>query len=1228
MHRNRFFLCVVGVLMIMPVAVFAQTTDQQALIRQLTQRAAQLQLQIDQLRKATNQRSPSDSGMQGLDFLKLPQGLASQGHASSLPFAGGASANRQSPVASGHSDEGPEATVSFDRDLYFGLRNDADVSNLQEFLTDKGFYDNTISGNFFILTRNAVKKFQAAHGVRPTGYFGHKSRIVANALLQGTTVITPANNIDIDAAKEGRNIARLKKGHNVVDDGPAHNYRLYQDEIGYAGALARVHDGTKFALDDKKGITSHIEKLLKAGKPDLMVNILGMPKNLASAFQDQDKDRSGCMRAWATTPPNDYNKWKEYVKGWVAALKPYGIAYWEIWNEPGDALNPGCFWSGTEAEFFKLYQTTVEAIREAYDGAVPIGVKIGGPAVAGFGDKRYDTIFGSSEPLYKTLPRFAGAQSLPLDFFSWHFYDSGDTRRIVDSIPATKSELTKNGFSSSELIIDEYDLSYKNYFDAIAIAADFMAMAKNGLDRQSMFQFNDLMWMPDGVPLNVFKYTGLFGLADQVIVKPRYNVFKAINLMGDTMIGVASQPTSIADNVLALKSSEQVGVMALNPTAAPSPITLTIKNVPSQFTAYEKYIIDATHSNSYQFEPDITQKVKQTKIDAAAKAEQPFKAYLAGLSYTQSQIDYFWSQGRLVLIALVGDHSADQVGTNITAYCKSQGLNPTQCAQDIGDAYIKTSAKTNFETVYQSGIDAVNAMKGVALDKVESRTIPRSGSATGWTHIETLTLEPYSVVMIRLSGDVPPPPTHAPAISQITPPSGAIGSKITLVGVDFTPAENTINFGRVVNAVINLPSLDGTMLSFVIPPQLCNQLSGIALCPLLMPNTYTVSVTNANGTSNAMKFTVVEQPPSKGSLTIDPVSATLKVGENIPVKAIFAEPRPACLDDKLHPCRVPERAPYEVEASFTSSDPSVATVDAVIRECASPPPGITNLCSPYYFVRGIAIGSATITASYANSEGTFTAKMNVTVVASAPPPQQRGSLSIVPVSANLAIGEQVPLQAYYQPPLPACLKSNPPCELGMMEPAPTPVIASFTSDNPNVAAIDQVTKDCTPPRMCPMAIRHSVVRGVSAGSATITASLYTDAAGTFTATMKVMVGGNASRARGSLSLDPPSAMLAVGETVKVKAIFTPPRPACLDAFPACKVAERLPYEVDVALVSSDKSIALTTCPPESGRLTCIGSNGVRGVAPGKVTVTGTYTNLSDTFVATMTAVVTATPTTP
>ena len=80
----------------------------------------------------------------------------------------------------------------FSRDLYLGLRNDADVSRLQEFLRGRGHFDypeNT--GNFLNLTRVAVSRFQVAQGITPAfGYFGPVTRSVVNKILGGTNINT------------------------------------------------------------------------------------------------------------------------------------------------------------------------------------------------------------------------------------------------------------------------------------------------------------------------------------------------------------------------------------------------------------------------------------------------------------------------------------------------------------------------------------------------------------------------------------------------------------------------------------------------------------------------------------------------------------------------------------------------------------------------------------------------------------------------------------------------------------------------------------------------------------------------------------------------------------------------------------------------------------------------------------------------------------------------------
>lgn len=78
----------------------------------------------------------------------------------------------------------PQNIPSFDRDLYLGLRNDSDVSDLQEFLTEQGYYAGPVSGNYGLLTVQAVRKFQSANGINPSGYFGVRSRALANQIIQ------------------------------------------------------------------------------------------------------------------------------------------------------------------------------------------------------------------------------------------------------------------------------------------------------------------------------------------------------------------------------------------------------------------------------------------------------------------------------------------------------------------------------------------------------------------------------------------------------------------------------------------------------------------------------------------------------------------------------------------------------------------------------------------------------------------------------------------------------------------------------------------------------------------------------------------------------------------------------------------------------------------------------------------------------------------------------------
>lgn len=77
----------------------------------------------------------------------------------------------------------------FINDLSYGLQNNADVLKLQEFLTVEGLYSGPMTGNFYSLTLQGVKKFQSRENISPiSGYFGPLSRGKANGLIGANAV--------------------------------------------------------------------------------------------------------------------------------------------------------------------------------------------------------------------------------------------------------------------------------------------------------------------------------------------------------------------------------------------------------------------------------------------------------------------------------------------------------------------------------------------------------------------------------------------------------------------------------------------------------------------------------------------------------------------------------------------------------------------------------------------------------------------------------------------------------------------------------------------------------------------------------------------------------------------------------------------------------------------------------------------------------------------------------
>ena len=175
---------------------------------------------------------------------------------------------------------------------------------------------------------------------------------------------------------------RAVRAHGILSD----DLGVYrQDRAGYDfGEIDRVYD-----------------ELMNLGlRP--VVELSFMPRDLA-----RDPDKTVFSYRAVISPPRDWDRWAD-LTGALAdhLIQRYGAdevtGHWafEVWNEP----NLDVFWSGTQAEYFRLYDCSAAAIKSVHPG-----LRVGGPASAAAGWTR-------------ELLAHLDVSGSPLDFLSTHVY--------------------------------------------------------------------------------------------------------------------------------------------------------------------------------------------------------------------------------------------------------------------------------------------------------------------------------------------------------------------------------------------------------------------------------------------------------------------------------------------------------------------------------------------------------------------------------------------------------------------------------------------------------------------------------------------------------------------------------------------------------------------------------------------------------------------------------------
>jgi xylan 1,4-beta-xylosidase len=239
------------------------------------------------------------------------------------------------------------------------------------------------------------------------------------------------------------------------------------------------------------------------------------------------------------TPPKNYKKWEDLIRNLTLHFtERYGADevktwYFEVWNEPN--LTPW-FWTGTQADYFKLYQYSANAIK-----SVNKDYRVGGPATAGAAWE-------------VELIDFCRNNNLPLDFISTHAY--GVDQGFLDEYGNIGTVLAKNPMSLSidvlnsrkeiegsampglELHYTEWSASYTpadpihdSYHEA-AYVLDRIKKVGDAATSMSYWVFTDIFEEP-GPRFTPFH--GGFGMLNyQAINKPVFYAYKFMNQLGKT----------------------------------------------------------------------------------------------------------------------------------------------------------------------------------------------------------------------------------------------------------------------------------------------------------------------------------------------------------------------------------------------------------------------------------------------------------------------------------------------------------------------------------------------------------------------------------------------------------------------------------------------------------------------------------------------------------------------
>ncbi|MBQ8440894.1 MAG: hypothetical protein IJX19_09555 [Clostridia bacterium] len=310
-------------------------------------------------------------------------------------------------------------------------------------------------------------------------------------------------------------------------------------------------------------------------------------------------------------PPKDFHKWaricehiiRHYNQGWANGFY-YGIEYWEIWNEPEHGpvvdgereLSP--MWTGTPEEFYEFYTVAAKHLKQCFGDSIKVGgysccglhAIMGDPVKYGVrGDVRKD-----HEEEWYLRPRcefvmqffldflaYVKKENAPLDFFSWHSYDSVEA--MAESVKFVTRTLKEYGFDHTERHLNEWNtarmpLQRGTSFASATAAAVLLAMQDTELD---MLNFYDSR-------VGISRYGGIFNPLTMGVLCTYYSfgAFGELYALG-TQVSLSGTQRGVWG--AAATNGEAQAVMLSNISGEAKEITTNLED------GFEIYLVDQDH---------------------------------------------------------------------------------------------------------------------------------------------------------------------------------------------------------------------------------------------------------------------------------------------------------------------------------------------------------------------------------------------------------------------------------------------------------------------------------------------------------------------------------------------------------------------------------------------------------------------------------------------------------